>query len=79
MNRESFNLEVKDGTLMLSGERKFEDPATGVERVAGKFTRAFVPPQSIKRDEIRATYRDGILEIQVPKAEEAKTKQTMLA
>ena len=42
MKREAFNLEVKDGTLMLSGERKFEEPATGVdyhrvERVAGKF------------------------------------------
>lgn len=50
MKREAFNLEVKDGTLMLSGERKFEEPATGVdyhrvERVAGKFTRAFFLPQ----------------------------------
>ena len=61
--------------MLSSGERKFEDPATGVERVVGKFTRAFVLFQSIKRDEIRATYRDGILEIQVSKAEEAKPKQ----
>ena len=60
--------------MLSSGERKFEDPATGVERVAGKFTRAFVLFQSIKRDEIRATYRDGILEIQVSKAEEAKAE-----
>ncbi|MGH7798862.1 MAG: Hsp20/alpha crystallin family protein [Candidatus Binatia bacterium] len=42
MKKEDFNLEVRDGTLTLSGERKFEEPANGVEyhrveRVAGKF------------------------------------------
>jgi len=84
MQREAFSLEVKDGTLMLSGERRFEEPATGldyhrVERVAGKFTRAFVLPQSIKRDEIKATYRDGILEIHVPKADQAKPKQIAIS
>ena len=44
-------------------------------RVAGKFTRSFFLPQTVKSDAIKATYRDGILEIHVPKAEEAKPKQ----
>ena len=80
MKKEDLKTEVNEGTLTLSGERKFEEPADGVqyhraERVAGKFSRSFYLPQTVKHDGIRATYRDGILEIQVPKAEEAKPRQ----
>jgi len=80
MKREDFNLEVHDGSLTLSGERKFDEPANGVEyqrveRVSGKFSRSFYLPQTVKQDEIKASYRDGILEIHVPKADEAKPKQ----
>jgi HSP20 family protein len=84
MKKEDFNLELKDGTLSLSGERKFEEPADGVEyhrveRAAGKFVRSFNLPQTIKSDGIKATYRDGILEIHVPKADEAKPKQIAIS
>lgn len=80
MKREDFNLEVREGTLTLSGERRFEEPASGVEyhrveRVSGKFARSFSLPHTVKNEEIKASYRDGILEIHVPKAEEAKPKQ----
>jgi HSP20 family protein len=80
MKKEDFNVEVKEGTLTLSGERKVEEPVNGVEyhrveRLAGKFTRSFYLPQTVKQDAIKATYRDGILEVYVPKAEEAKPKQ----
>jgi HSP20 family protein len=84
IKREDFNLEVHDGTLVLSGERKCEEPANGVEyhrveRVAGKFSRSFYLPQTVKSDAIKATYRDGILEVHVPKAEEAKPKQITIS
>ena len=80
IKKEDFNLELKDGTLTLSAERKFEEPEDGVEyhrveRVAGKFSRSFYLPQTVKHDGIKASYRDGILEVHVPKAEEAKPKQ----
>ena len=80
MKKEDFNLEVKDGTLILTGERKFEKAAEGVEyhrteRISGKFTRSFYLPEKVKQDAINASYRDGILEIHVPKAEEAKPRQ----
>jgi HSP20 family protein len=80
MKKEDFNLEVRDGTLSLCGERKFEEPANGVdyhrvERASGKFVRSFSLPHTVKSDQIKASYRDGILEIHVPKAEEAKPKQ----
>lgn len=84
MRREDFKLEVHDGTLTLSGERKPEDLADGVElhraeRVVGKFTRSFHLPQTVRQDAIQANYRDGILEIHVPKAEEAKPRQIAIS
>ena len=84
MKKEDLKTEVSEGTLTLSGERKFEEPANGVqyhraERVAGKFSRSFYLPQTVKHDGIRATYRDGILEVQVPKAEEAKPRQIAIS
>jgi len=84
MRNEDLKTEVNDGMLTLSGERKFEEPANGVEyhrveRVAGKFSRSFYLPQTVKQDSIKATYRDGILEIQVPKAEEAKPRQIAIS
>jgi HSP20 family protein len=84
MKREDFNLEVHDGSLTLSGERKLEEPANGVEyrrveRTAGKFSRSFYLPQTVQKDGIKATYRDGILEVHVPKAEEAKPRQIAIS
>lgn len=80
MNKEYFNLEVKNGMLTVSGERKVEEPVSGVqyrsvERIAGKFSRSFYLPQTVQQDGIQATYRDGILEIYVPKMEHAKARQ----
>ncbi len=80
MKKEDINVEVKDGTLVLSGETKTEKPAEGVEyrlveRAGAKFSRSFSLPESAKQDGIEATYKDGILEIRVPKAEKAKPRQ----
>ncbi|MBM4263338.1 MAG: Hsp20/alpha crystallin family protein [Deltaproteobacteria bacterium] len=80
MKKEDFKLELNDGTLSLSGERKYEKPAEGFEihrseRASGKFTRSFYLPEKVKQEGIIASYRDGILEIHVPKAEEAKPRQ----
>ena len=80
MKREDIKVEVKDGTLILSGETKSEKPVDGVEyrrieRVAAKFWRSFTLPETAKQDGIEAAYKDGILEVRVPKMEEAKPRQ----
>jgi HSP20 family protein len=80
MNKGDFNLEVKNGMLTISGECKLEELISGVEcrsveRLAGKFSRSFYLPQTVQQDGIQATYRDGILEIYVPKLEHAKAPQ----
>jgi len=84
MKKEDVILEVNDGTLTVSGERKAESLSNGVdyhrtERVHGRFSRSFYLPQTVKQDGIKATYRDGILEIHVPKAEEAKPRQIAIS
>lgn len=53
--------------------------STRVERLAGKLSRRFYRPQTIQQDSIKATFRDGILEVHVPKAEEAKPKQITIS
>jgi HSP20 family protein len=80
MKKEDINVEVKDGTLILSGERKSAKPAEGVEyrrseRIAAKFWRSFTLPETVKEEGIEASYKDGILEIRVPKMEEPKPRQ----
>jgi HSP20 family protein len=78
--KEDMNVELKEGTLTLSGERKSEELPEGVqyrsvERVNGKFVRAVVLPKTVNPDGIQAAYKDGVLEIHVPKAEKAKPRQ----
>ena len=78
--KDALNVELKDGTLTLSGERKSEELPEGVqyrsvERVSGKFVRSVILPKTVNSDGIQANYKDGVLEIHVPKAEKAKPRQ----
>jgi HSP20 family protein len=84
MRNEDLKTEVSEGILTISGERKLEEPANGVEyhrveRVTGKFSRSFYVPQTVKHEGIKATYRDGILEVQVPKADETKPREIAIS
>ena len=67
-------------TLTIRGERKTESKPTPAnmhrtERVQGAFERAFTLPSPVRSDGVVATYRDGVLEIHVPKAEHAKVRE----
>ena len=67
-------------TLTLRAERKREDEKREgslhrTERVYGAFERTFTLTSPVRGDQIKATYRDGVLEIRVPKAEEAKVRE----
>jgi HSP20 family protein len=78
--KDDINVELKDGTLTVSGERKPEELPEGVqyrsaERVNGQFVRSVILPQTVNQDGIQASYKDGVLEIHVPKAEKAKPRQ----
>lgn len=77
MKPEDISVSVDDGVLTLAGERKFYDEkeAEGfrrVERRFGSFHRSMRLPVKVAPDAIEARYRDGVLDVTVPKAEETK-------
>lgn len=76
--REDLNVEFEDGVLRISGERKAEMPKEGKylhsERFFGKFLRTFAINTPVDADKINAVFKNGILTLEIPKAEEAKPK-----
>ena len=79
LKREDITVSIEDGTLVISGERKTETADEGTEvhrqeRYYGKFSRALTLPSAVAADQVKAAYKDGILTVTLPKAEEAKPK-----
>src|SRR5689334_18375389 len=77
LDRDDVDIEVKDGVLTVSGERKAEhdertDGFYRVERAFGTFSRSMSLPQRIDADRITATFEKGVLEVRIPKPEERK-------
>src|SRR5215207_845879 len=81
MKKEDINVTLHDGVLTVSGERKSEkevkDGSTvhRTERFYGKFSRSVSLPSAVKSDKVAAAYRDGVLTVEIPKAEEGKPRQ----
>lgn len=79
MNRQDFNVELKNGDLWVTGEKKDEKEEKGkafhrVERTYGQFCRVITLPGEVVADKIAAEYKDGVLKIVVPKTEHAKPR-----
>jgi HSP20 family protein len=71
MKKEDISVEVTDGHLALSGERKREteekkDTCYRTEREYGSFYRAVPLPQGVKLEDVKATFADGVLEVSTP-------------
>jgi HSP20 family protein len=80
MEKKDIVIDVKGRVLTLKGERSSEnevkeDSYHRRERVYGKFERAFTLPMEVDSDKIKADYKDGVLEVNIPKPEERKPKQ----
>jgi len=80
LKQEDIQVSVEGDTLTLKGERKHEtevkeDQYHRIERSYGRFERAILLPSVVDPERVKATYRDGVLEIQLPKKEEAKPKE----
>jgi HSP20 family protein len=80
VQREDMDVRIENGVLTLHGERKQdtdvkEENAHRMERVYGAFTRSFSLPTTVDAAKVTATYKDGVLEVTVPKAETAKPKK----
>ena len=79
MKKDDVSVEVTDGHLVLSGERKreTEEKKNNVyrsEREYGSFYRAVPLPEGAKLEEVKATFADGVLEVSVPLAAQAAPK-----
>jgi len=80
MREKDIDVHVENGVLTLHGERMREEGVTNesyhrAERFCGTFTRTFALPTTVDVPKIRASYKDGVLELVLPKAEAAKAKR----
>ncbi|HEX7154701.1 MAG TPA: Hsp20/alpha crystallin family protein [Thermoanaerobaculia bacterium] len=79
MEEKDLRISFEDGMLTVSGERQFERKDDRsyhrIERSYGSFTRAFTLPRSVDPSKIVANYRNGVLEIEIPKKEESRPRQ----
>lgn len=80
LKKEDLNISVEGNLLTLQGERKIqqEKKEKGYqysEKFYGKFTRVVELPTEIQADKVKAAYKDGVLEITLPKSENAKPKK----
>jgi len=75
VKKEDMTLELQEGRLTISGERKFEKKEENekyhhLERSYGKFVRTFPVPKTLKEQDIKARVDNGILEISFPKGQQ---------
>ena len=80
LKKEDINITVQDNTLIIEGQKNRndeinEDNYVRVERFYGNFYRAILLPSEIDSSNVKAEYKNGTLELILPKKEEAKPKQ----
>ncbi len=80
VDKKDIQIDLQDRILTLSGERTYDNEVKEEnyyrrERSYGKFQRAFTLPADVDSDKIKAEFKDGVLQIEVPKPEEKKAKQ----
>jgi len=79
INKEDVKVSVENGELTISGERKQEKEEKGkkfhrIERYYGSFMRSFTLPDNADEANIKATFKDGMLNLSLPKSAEYKTR-----
>jgi HSP20 family protein len=79
VNKEDVKVSIEDGMLIMSGERKQEKEEKGkkfhrIERSYGSFMRSFRLPDNVDESAIKAEFKDGMLNVTLPKSAQAKAK-----
>lgn len=80
LTKDDVEVTFENGTLTLSGERKFEEKKEEgnfhrIERLYGAFSRSFVLPSEVDGDKVEAHFENGLLTVAVPKSERAKPRR----
>ena len=79
VKKEDVKLTVEDGVMCISGERHYEKEEKGkkyhrVERAYGSFMRSFAVPENVDGTKVSAEYKNGVLNVHLPKSEKTKSK-----
>jgi HSP20 family protein len=79
VKKEEIKIHVQDGVLTIEGERRHEKEEKGrrfhkIEREYGRFVRRFALPTEVDGEKVRAEFKDGVLNVALPKAPAAKPK-----
>lgn len=77
-------IQMEGNILTIRGERKFEEEKEGrnfhrVERAYGQFVRSFTLPNNVDREQIRASFDNGLLRIELPKTAEARPREIKIS
>ena len=83
LTKKEVNVNVSDGIVSISGERKFENEKESDnyhyrERQYGSFLRTFNLPETVKEEEITANFKNGTLSIELPKQEVVLPKERQI-
>ncbi|WP_339132816.1 MAG: Hsp20/alpha crystallin family protein [Candidatus Electrothrix sp. GW3-4] len=76
--KDDVQVNIENGVLTIKGEKKTRSEDTKrhrVECVYGSFLRSFTLPQDVDVEQVEAAYKNGILDLTIPKQEQAKPKQ----
>lgn len=80
LSKEDVNVEVENEVLTISGERRqdYEDTSEGYyrsERRYGAFSRSIPLPEDVEADQVKANFRDGVLEVTMPKPQQESSQR----
>ncbi|UCD58800.1 MAG: Hsp20/alpha crystallin family protein, partial [Candidatus Hydrogenedentota bacterium] len=83
MTEKDVDISVEENVLTIKGEKKTEEEKKEksyhrLERSYGMFQRSFILPTWVTPDKAKASFKDGVLEIELPKSEEVKPKQVKI-
>ncbi|MBW2281851.1 MAG: Hsp20/alpha crystallin family protein [Deltaproteobacteria bacterium] len=79
VNKDDVSVEIHDNVLTVRGEKRSEheedkDKKHWVERTYGAFSRSIRLPEGVGEKDLKASFKDGVLQIEIPKAEETKPR-----
>ncbi|MCW3000330.1 MAG: Hsp20/alpha crystallin family protein [Solirubrobacterales bacterium] len=84
MSEADVNIEVEGDTLTISGERKEEHESreggfVRLERAAGAFSRSLTLPDGVDPEGVKASFKNGVLEVYIPKPEQTRPRRVSIA
>ena len=83
LSEQDVNIEVEDNVLRISGERTAAHEQKGkgyyrVERSWGAFSRSLTLPEGVDAEAVKASFNNGVLEVQIPKPEQQKPRKVQI-